>query len=45
LLRVIADRLGVPLRAVALERGATSREKTVTVAGIAVDAARAALER
>jgi uncharacterized protein (TIGR00251 family) len=45
LLRLIADRLGVPLRAVVLERGATSREKTVTVEGIAVEAARAALER
>ena len=44
LLRFIAERLGVPVRAVSLERGATSREKTVTVEGIAVDAARAALE-
>ena len=44
LLRFIADRLGVPLRAVTLERGTTSREKTVTVEGIAVDTARAALE-
>ena len=44
LLHFIADRLGVPVRAVALERGTTSREKTVTVEGIAVDAARAALE-
>jgi uncharacterized protein (TIGR00251 family) len=45
LLRFIADRLGVPLRSVTLERGTTSREKTVTVEGIAVEAARAALER
>ena len=45
LLRFIAERLGVPLRAVTLVRGATSREKTVTVEGIAVEAARAALER
>jgi uncharacterized protein len=44
LVRFIADRLGVPVRAVTLERGTTSREKTVTVEGIAVDAARAALE-
>jgi len=44
LLRFIALRLGVPLRAVALERGASSREKIVTVEGIAVEAARAALE-
>jgi hypothetical protein len=44
LVRFIADRLGVPVRAVTLERGITSREKTVTVEGIAVDAARAALE-
>ena len=44
LLRFVADRLGVPVRAVALARGATSREKIVTVEGIAVEAARAALE-
>lgn len=44
LIRFIALRLGVPLKAVTLERGATSREKTVKVEGIAVEAARAALE-
>jgi uncharacterized protein (TIGR00251 family) len=44
LIRFIALRLGVPRRAVTVERGATSREKTVKVEGIAVDAARAALE-
>jgi uncharacterized protein (TIGR00251 family) len=44
LIRFIALRLGVPQRAVTLERGTSSREKTVKVEGIAVDAARAALE-
>jgi len=44
LIRFIALRLGVPRSAVTLERGATSREKTVKVEGIAVEAARAALE-
>jgi len=44
LLDFLATRLGVPRRAVQLERGTTSREKSVTVQGIAVAAARAALE-
>jgi uncharacterized protein (TIGR00251 family) len=44
LLGFIAGQLGVSRRAVDLSRGATSREKTVTVHGIAVAAARAALE-
>lgn len=42
--RFLAERLGVPARAVSLERGDASRRKAVTVAGIAVEAARAALE-
>lgn len=44
LLDFLAAKLSVPRRAVGLSRGAASREKTVTVLGIAVEAARAALE-
>lgn len=37
LLAVLADRLGVPLRAVSLAAGASSRRKQVRVEGVALD--------
>jgi uncharacterized protein len=36
LLRFLADRLGIPLRALTLVRGSSSRTKTVEIDGVAV---------
>ena len=41
--RFLADRLGVPRSAVILERGASSRAKTVRIVGVEADVAAAAL--
>jgi uncharacterized protein (TIGR00251 family) len=43
LLRFLAERLGVPRRAVALAAGAAARRKTVTVTGVTREAAERAL--
>jgi hypothetical protein len=45
LLRFLARALGVPRSAVAIARGATSRSKTVAIAGLPEDAVRARLLR
>lgn len=42
-IRFLAEKLGVPRSAVTLERGASSRAKTVRVAGVAADVVTAAL--
>jgi len=43
LIRFIAERLGVPRRAVAVTAGATARRKTISVTGVSSDQARRAL--
>lgn len=43
LVRFLAERLGVPRRAVAIVRGASGRRKVVEIAGLARDAAMRAL--
>ena len=46
LVRFVAERVGVPRRAVSIASGATARRKTVSVEGVAADAlARALLRR
>ena len=40
LVRVLADALGVPKRAIAIMRGATSQKKLVEIAGVSADEAR-----
>ena len=39
LVRILAERLGVPRKSIALTHGASSRNKTVEIRGIALDAA------
>jgi uncharacterized protein (TIGR00251 family) len=43
LLAFLADRLGVPARALAIARGDTSRDKLIRIDGLAADEARARL--
>jgi len=43
--RLLADALGVPRRAVRVITGATSRHKTVLVAGVTANGVREALDR
>lgn len=45
LVALLADRLGVPRRAVRIVQGATSRAKTVEIQGTTVDAVRALAEQ